>query len=45
MILSESIEKIKNELFNTRRTLSQAESEKFDLEKEVLNLRKDLKTY
>ena len=45
MILSESIEKIKNELFNSRRALSQVESEKFDLEKEVLNLRRDLKTY
>jgi hypothetical protein len=44
MILNESIEKMKNELFNLRRSLSQVESEKFDLEKEVLNLRRDLKT-
>ena len=44
MILNESIEKMKNELFNLRKSLSQVESEKFDLEKEVLNLRRDLKT-
>lgn len=45
MILNDSIDKLKNELFNTRRNLSQMESEKFDLEKEVMNLRRDLKTY
>jgi hypothetical protein len=44
MILNDSIDKLKNELFNTRRNLSQMESEKFDLEKEVLNLRRELKT-
>ena len=35
---------MKNELFNVRRNISQVESEKFDLEKEVLNLRRELKT-
>ena len=32
-ILSGSIEKIKNELFNTRRNIAVIESEKFELEK------------
>jgi hypothetical protein len=35
-ILSGSIEKIKNELFNTRRNIAVIESEKFELEKETL---------
>jgi precorrin-6x reductase len=41
LILNDSIDKLKNELFNIRRTLSQMESEKFDLEKEVLNVRRE----
>jgi chromosome segregation ATPase len=45
LILNDSIDKLKNELFNIRRTLSQMESEKFDLEKEVLNVRRDNQTY
>jgi chromosome segregation ATPase len=45
LILNDSIDKLKNELFNIRRTLSQMESEKFDLEKEVLDLRRDNQTY
>jgi precorrin-6x reductase len=44
LILLDSIDKLKNELLNIRRNLSQMESEKFDLEKEVLNLRRELKT-
>jgi hypothetical protein len=42
-ILSESIEKIKLELFNTRTTLAKAENEKFDIEKENLKMKNDLK--
>ena len=34
-ILNESLEKFRLELFNARKTLSQVESEKFDLEKET----------
>jgi predicted nucleic acid-binding Zn-ribbon protein len=45
LILNDTIDKLKNELFNIRRTLSQMESEKFDLEKEVLNVRRDNQTY
>jgi hypothetical protein len=44
-ILSESIEKIKLELFNTRTALSKTENEKFDYEKENLKLKSDLKNY
>ena len=43
-ILSESVDKMRNELLNCRRTLSQVEAEKFDLEKETLRLRRDAKT-
>ncbi len=43
-ILNESLEKFRLELFNARKTLSQVESEKFDLEKETLRLRRDNKT-
>ena len=36
---------MRNELLNCRRNLSQAEAEKFDLEKEVLKLRREVKTF
>lgn len=42
-ILSESIDKIKLELFNTRTALAKAENERFDYEKENLKLKSDLK--
>lgn len=32
-ILNESLDKVKVELFNTRKVLAQVESDKFDLEK------------
>lgn len=44
-ILTESIDKMRNELLNCRRNLSQAEAEKFDLEKDVLKLRREVKTF
>ncbi len=44
-ILADSLEKMRNELLNTRRNLSQIEAEKFDLEKELLKLRRDVKTF
>ena len=44
-ILTESIEKMRIELLNCRRNLSQAEAEKFDLEKDVLKLRREVKTF
>jgi phage shock protein A len=44
-ILTESIDKMRNELLNCRWNLSQAEAEKFDLEKEVLKLRREVKTF
>jgi phage shock protein A len=44
-ILNESIEKMRVELMNCRRNMSQVEGEKFDLEKEVLKLRRELKTF
>jgi hypothetical protein len=42
-ILNESLDKVKLELFNARRTMTQAEAEKFELEKEVLRLRRENK--
>lgn len=44
-ILNESIEKMRVELMNCRRNMSQVEGEKFDLEKEVLKLRREFKTF
>jgi chromosome condensin MukBEF ATPase and DNA-binding subunit MukB len=44
-ILADSLEKMRNELLNTRRNLTQVEAEKFDLEKEILKLRRDVKTF
>jgi hypothetical protein len=44
-ILTESIEKMRIELLNCRRNFSQAEAEKFDLEKDVLKLRREVKTF
>ena len=44
-ILNESLDKVKLELFNARRTLTQTESDKFDLEKEVLRLRREAKHF
>ena len=44
-ILSESVEKMRNELLNCRRNMSQVEAEKFELEKEVMRLRRDVKTF
>jgi hypothetical protein len=42
-ILNESLDKVKVELFNARRLLTQIENEKFDLEKEILILRREIK--
>ena len=42
-ILNESLEKYKLELFNTRTALSKCENERFDLEKENLKLKNDIK--
>lgn len=44
-ILSDSLEKIKNELLNTKKILSGTESERFDLEKENMRIKKDVKKY
>jgi hypothetical protein len=43
-ILYESLEKMRVELQNCRRIMSQIEAEKFDLEKETLRLRREAKT-
>jgi hypothetical protein len=42
-ILSESLEKYKLELFNTRTVLARTENEKFDFEKENMRLKSDIK--
>ena len=42
-ILNDSLDKVKTELLNTKRLLSAVESEKFDVEKENLRIKKDLK--
>ena len=42
-ILNDSLEKVKVELLNARKLLSQVESEKFEMEKEILNLRREVK--
>ena len=42
-ILNESLEKLKLELFNIRKQLSEVENEKFDAEKENLKMKKEFK--
>lgn len=42
-ILSDSLDKVKLELFNARKNLSLVESEKLDQEKEILRLRREIK--
>lgn len=44
-ILNETLDKMKNEIFNLKKLMSSLEAEKFDLEKETLRLRKDLKKH
>ena len=44
-ILSDSVEKLKLEVFNARRVVAQTESEKFELEKETLRLRRESKLH
>lgn len=44
-ILNDSLEKLKNELFNIKKVLNSVESEKFDLEKENMRMKKDIKKY
>ncbi|CDW80040.1 UNKNOWN [Stylonychia lemnae] len=42
-LLNDSLENVKNELLNTKRVLSQMENDKFELEKESLRIKRDIK--
>ena len=42
-ILNDNLDKIKIELYSVKKSLSLMENEKFDLEKEIQRLKKDLK--
>ena len=44
-ILSESLDKMRNELLSNRRTISQLESDKYDIENEAIRLKRELKVF